>query len=130
MTKPPTGADSPKLGWLLQSYFYEYLIAQRQVSPRTVTAYRDVFRLLLRFAVRRDRRALAEMGLQDLNRELVLAFLEHLERERGNTARTRNVRCAPTARFTSGGRFHPGSSRFDLVADERCRGATGGTEAS
>lgn len=101
MTKAPTGADSPKLGWLLQSYFYDYLIAQRQASPRTVTAYRDVFRLLLRFAVRRDRRALAQMGLQDLNRDLVLAFLEHLERERCNTARTRNVRLAAIRSFVS-----------------------------
>lgn len=96
MTSPST----PKvaLGPALQSYFYSYLIGQRDASPRTITSYRDTFRLLLRF--------LQQQGLQpdklcvdDLDADRVLAFLADLEKSRGNCARSRNARLAAIRSF-------------------------------
>lgn len=91
--------QAPRLGELLQDYFYGHLINQRQLSARTVATYRDVFRLLLRFAVVHRHRALGQMTLSDLDAELVLAFLEHLQVDRCNGARTRNARLAAIRSF-------------------------------
>ena len=70
------------------------LIAQRQVSGHTVAAYRDTFRLLLAFARARTGTAPCELRLDDLDADLVGAFLEHLRSDRRNGARTRNARLA------------------------------------
>jgi len=79
---------------LVQSFFCERLVSQRNASPRTVSSYRDTVRLLLRFASARTRRTPAKLTLADLDAPLVLAFLDHLEKERGNSGRTRNARLA------------------------------------
>jgi integrase/recombinase XerD len=78
----------------LQSFFTDRLVRQRQVSPETVAAYRDAFKLLLRFAQRQTGKPPSELDLGDLDVELVGAFLDHLEHDRGNTPRTRNARLA------------------------------------
>ena len=77
---------------VLQAFFTERLIAQRQVSGHTVAAYRDTFRLLLAFAHERTGTAPCDLRLDDLDAALTGAFLEHLRRDRGNSARTRNAR--------------------------------------
>jgi site-specific recombinase XerD len=77
---------------VLQAFFTERLIAQRQVSGHTVTAYRDTFRLLLAFAQERTGTAPCDLRLDDLDAALIGAFLEHLRHDRGNGARTRNAR--------------------------------------
>jgi integrase/recombinase XerD len=77
---------------ILQAFFTERLIAQRQVSGHTVAAYRDTFRLLLAFAQERTGTAPCELRLDDLDAALIGAFLEHLRRDRRNSARTRNAR--------------------------------------
>jgi integrase/recombinase XerD len=77
---------------VLQAFFTERLIAQRQVSGHTVAAYRDAFRLLLAFAQQRTGTTPCELRLDDLDAALIGAFLDHLRRDRGNTARTRNAR--------------------------------------
>ena len=64
------------------------------MSPHTVAAYRDAFRLLFVFAWERCGKPPCELGFEDLDATLVGAFLDHLEAERGNTARTRNSRLA------------------------------------
>ena len=76
----------------LQAFFTERLINQRNASPHTISAYRDTFRLLLRFAQQRTGKAPFQLDIDDLDAPLIGAFLTHLERERGNTARTRNAR--------------------------------------
>ena len=76
----------------LQAFFTDRLITQRNASPRTVAAYRDTFKLLLRFAHEKTGKQPFELDLDDLDAPLVGAFLTHLERDRGNTARTRNAR--------------------------------------
>ena|SRR5437660_9335842 len=57
---------------LLEGFFTERLLHQRQASPHTVAAYRDTFRLLLGFVRRQRRRAPAQLDLHDLDAELIL----------------------------------------------------------
>ena len=76
----------------LEAFFTERLIRQRQVSPNTIAAYRDTLRLLLGFAAERTGKEPSELEVGDLDAPLIGAFLDHLEAERGNGARTRNAR--------------------------------------
>lgn len=78
----------------LEAFFTERLHRQCGASPHTVAAYRDTFRLLLRFAQRRLGKPPSALLLAEIDAPLVGAFLDHLEKERGNSARTRNVRLA------------------------------------
>ena len=78
----------------LQAFFTQRLIGQRRASPNTIAAYRDTFRLLLAFAETRTGRPPSRLQLEDLDAALILAFLEHLETDRRNGARTRNARLA------------------------------------
>lgn len=75
----------------LQAFFTDRLARQRQASPRTIAAYRDALRLLLTFVHRRNGTEPADLDWNDLNAEVFSAFLNHLEDERGNSVRTRNV---------------------------------------
>ena len=78
----------------LQAFFTDRLLTQRNASPRTVAAYRDTLRLLLRFAHQQTGKQPSRLDFADLDAPLIGAFLDHLEHERGNTARTRNARLA------------------------------------
>jgi integrase len=84
---------------VLQCYFCQYLINQRQFSPRTIAAYRDTFKLLLAFIERYRRRKPDDLCVQDLDAARVLTFLDHLEQTRHNSARSRNVRLAAIRSF-------------------------------
>lgn len=77
---------------VLQAFFTARLITQRDSSPRTIAAYRDTFRLLLGFAHEQTGKQPFELDIDDLDAPLIGAFLTHLERDRGNSARTRNAR--------------------------------------
>ena len=90
---------SPDLTEWIQRYFQEYLVRQRNVSPATVAAYRDTFRLLLQYWRQKRRQALATLSLESLTPDTVLSFLNHLEESRGNTIRTRNARLAALRSF-------------------------------
>jgi len=78
----------------LQAFFTDRLIRQRQASPQTIAAYRDTLRLLLVFAVGRTGTAPSRLDVGEIDAPLVGAFLDHLERDRGNGVRTRNARLA------------------------------------
>jgi site-specific recombinase XerD len=78
----------------VQAFFSERLIAQRQASPHTVAAHRDAVRMLLLFASSRTAKPLSRLDFTDLSAATVAAFLDHLERERANSARSRNARLA------------------------------------
>ena len=84
---------------LLEAFFSDRLIRQRQASEHTITAYRDTFRLLLRFAQARLDTAPTQLLLGQLDTELIGAFLDHLENQRGNCVRTRNARLAAIRSF-------------------------------
>jgi len=78
----------------LQAFFTERLLTQRKVSPHTIAAYRDSLRLLLTFAQQQTGKPPSGLDLADLDAPLIGAFLQHLQRERGNSAATRNARLA------------------------------------
>ncbi len=79
---------------ILEAFFTDRLLQQRNASEHTVAAYRDTMRLLLRFAHEQTRKQPSELDLADLDASLIGAFLDHLEHERQNSARTRNARLA------------------------------------
>jgi integrase/recombinase XerD len=87
------------LGSLLQQFFLERLMRQRHASACTIAAYRDCLRLLLAFAEQRLGKRPASLALQDLNPTFILEFLEHLEKQRHNSIRTRNARFAAIRAF-------------------------------
>ncbi|MEK6290829.1 MAG: tyrosine-type recombinase/integrase [Paraburkholderia tropica] len=84
---------------LVQEFFTDYMVQQRALSPRTVASYRDTFVLLLRFAEARLGLAAHELAIVDLNAKLLSEFLDHLEVQRHNSVRSRNVRLAAIRAF-------------------------------
>lgn len=89
----------PSFAALVQQFFTEYLVAQRAVSPLTVACYRDALLLFLDFASRRLGKAPTTMRLADLQPDLILAFLDHLEQDRKNSVRSRNLRLTALRAF-------------------------------
>jgi site-specific recombinase XerD len=84
---------------LLEAFFTERLMAQRQASPHTIAAYRDTFRLLLRYVQQRLKRRPSDVELKDIDVFLLVDFLDDLEKNRGNGARSRNARLAAIRSF-------------------------------
>jgi integrase/recombinase XerD len=84
---------------LLQGFFTDRLLRQRQASAHTIASYRDTFRLLLRFAADQLGRAPSALHTEDLQPAFLGRFLEHLEQQRGNSSRTRNARLAAIHSF-------------------------------
>jgi site-specific recombinase XerD len=84
---------------LLEAFFTERLLNQRRASPHTIAAYRDTFRLLLRFVQVNQGKSPVALLLEDFDATLISAFLDHLEVERHNSVRTRNVRLAAIRSF-------------------------------
>jgi site-specific recombinase XerD len=78
----------------VQAFFTQRLIKERNASPHTIAAYRDTIRLLLRFAATRCGQEPSMLDIADLDADTVAAFLDHLQTDRGNSARTRNARLA------------------------------------
>lgn len=92
----------------LQAFFTDRLARQRQASPRTVESYRDTLRLLLCFVQATAGTAPATLEWDDLDEPVITAFLDHLETQRGNGARTRNLRLtAIRSLFTYAALRHP-----------------------
>lgn len=82
------------LSSLVQQFFTDYLLTQRQVSEHTVASYRDGFSLLLQYAQKQYHRPASSLELQDLNARFIASFLNHLEKNRGVCVRSRNQRLA------------------------------------
>jgi integrase/recombinase XerD len=78
----------------LQTFFTDRLIRQRQASPNTIAAYRDAFKLLLAFTSEQTGKPPSGLDINDLDAEMISAFLDHLEHDRGNSISTRNARLA------------------------------------
>lgn len=96
---------------LLEGFFTERLMHQRQASPHTIASYRDTFSLLLRFVQEQTNKSPSNLSLRDLDAPVIGAFLEHLEKGRGNSARTRNTRLAAVhAFFGYAALYEPGVS--------------------
>ena len=89
----------PSFAALLERFFTQRLMQQRQASAHTIASYRDTFKLLLEFVQRRLRKAPSALALEDIDAPLVMAFLDEQEQVRGVTARTRNLRLTAVHSF-------------------------------
>jgi integrase/recombinase XerD len=87
------------LSTLLQSFFTDRLMKQRQASPHTIASYRDTFRLLLEFGYNQLKKPPSKLTLDDLNAPFIGAFLDHIQNERHNSSRTRNLRLTAIRSF-------------------------------
>lgn len=97
--REPSAPKSPSFSVLVQLFFTEYLVTQRAVSPRTVACYRDGLMLFLGFARRHLGKPPTAMRLADIQPDLLLAFLDHLEQQRHNSIRSRNLRLTALRAF-------------------------------
>lgn len=84
---------------LLEGFFTQRLMQQRQASPHTIASYRDTFKMLLHFIQQRLRKSPSKLTLADIDAPLIVAFLNELEKVRGITARTRNLRLTAVHSF-------------------------------
>lgn len=94
-----TAPKPPSFASMVQQFFTEYLVAQRAASPRTVACYRDALMLFLDFASRKLYKAPTSLRLVDIQPDLILAFLDHLEHRRNNAVRSRNLRLTALRAF-------------------------------
>lgn len=84
---------------LLESFFRHRMTKQRNASLSTIASYRDALRMLILFAAEHTQRKPCALTIADLDRDLVLAFLDNLEQTRKNTIQTRNARLAAIRSF-------------------------------
>ena len=95
----PESVQAPSFAALVQAFFAEHLLQHRAVSPCTLATYRDAFVLFLDFTQIRLHKLPTAMRLDEITPTLILDFLDHLERDRGNAVRTRNARLAALRAF-------------------------------
>jgi integrase/recombinase XerD len=93
-------ATSATLLPLVEAFFRSYLVQTRGASAHTIRAYRDTLRLLFKFLAERRGGKVADLTLDDLHVDAVLAFLSHLEGARANSVASRNVRLAAIRSFS------------------------------
>ncbi len=99
------------LSRLLEAFFTDRLMRQRDASPHTIASYRDTFCLLLQFAQRHLKKTPSALTLADIDAPFVGAFLDHIEEGRRNVARSRNCRLAAVRSFFHYAALHePGHS--------------------
>jgi len=89
----------PSLATLLESFFRSRLAKQRNASPSTIASYRDALRMLVLFAAERSGRKPCSLAVEDIDRDVILAFLDELEHKRKNTIQTRNARLVAIRAF-------------------------------
>jgi len=84
---------------LLLQRFFAHLRSTQEVSIHTIAAYRDTLKLLLHFIAKEQGTSMDRITFESFNPDTILAFLEHLQKERHNTTRTRNTRLAAIRAF-------------------------------
>ena len=88
-----------RLAPLLERFFTQRLMQERQVSSHTIASYRDTFRLFLKFTQKRLRKTPSELVFEQIDAPLIVAFLDHLEKHRGLSVRSRNLRLTAIRSF-------------------------------
>ncbi|MBX9569901.1 MAG: site-specific integrase [Candidatus Obscuribacterales bacterium] len=91
--------SSTNFAKLLENFFIQRLMKQRQVSPHTISSYRDTFRLLLQYSQKRLNKSPSKFELSDIDASLISSFLEHMEKDRKISASSRNARLAAIRSF-------------------------------
>jgi site-specific recombinase XerD len=84
---------------LLERFFTQRLMQERQASPHTIGAYRDTYRQFLKFVQQRLHRSPSQLNLEDIDAPLIVAFLDEIEKNQGVSVRTRNLRLAAIHSF-------------------------------
>lgn len=84
---------------LLERFFTQRLMQERQASPHTISSYRDTFRQFLTFVQLHLHKPPSRLNLEDIDAPLIVAFLDELEKHRGVSVRTRNLRLAAIHSF-------------------------------
>jgi integrase/recombinase XerD len=92
-------STSTLIGPLLQQFFVEHLMQHKHVSPQTTASYRDSFRLLLQYAKKHLKTEPVALEVKALDAPVILSFLDSLEKDRHNSARSHNVRLAAIRSF-------------------------------
>jgi len=87
------------LSTLITDFFMSHLAREHDASKHTVMAYRDALKMLLSFAARMKGCTVDRLRFEDLSVEVILDFLNYLEKTRGNTVSSRNVRLAAIHSF-------------------------------
>jgi len=77
---------------LLERFFTQRLMQQRQVSPHTISSYRDTFRMFLKFTQQQLHRPPSQLKFNEIDAPLIVAFLNHLEHQQKISVRSRNLR--------------------------------------
>jgi site-specific recombinase XerD len=77
---------------LLERFFTQRLMQQRQASPHTIRSYRDTFRHLLKFAARTLHKPPSRLNFEAVDAPLIVAFLDDVENQQGISVRSRNLR--------------------------------------
>src|SRR5246500_4951078 len=90
---------SISLAALLERFFTERLMRQRQASPHTISSYRDTFHQFLKFTEQRLGKAPSRLNFQEIDAPLIMAFLDHLEKHQGLSTRSRNLRLTALRSF-------------------------------
>jgi hypothetical protein len=94
---PMNVMNAPALGPVLSSFFNDYLKLQKGLRPNSIRSYADAMRLFLQFAAKTSERKITQLGLDDLDADLVSKFLNFLVE--GNAAQSRNLRLAALRTF-------------------------------
>lgn len=84
---------------LVERFFTQRLMNERQVSPHTICSYRDTFRLLLKFTQQRLHKPPSKLAFEQIDAPLIVAFLNGLEQQRGLSVRSRNLRLTAIQSF-------------------------------
>ena len=83
---------STNLAPLLERFFTQRLMQQRQASPHTISSYRDTFRQFLKFAQQRLHKPPSRLNFEEIEAPLIVMFLDDIEKHHGLSIRSRNLR--------------------------------------
>jgi site-specific recombinase XerD len=83
---------STSLAPLLERFFMQRLMQERRVSSHTISSYRDTFRLFLKFTQQRLHKPPSALLFEEIDAPLIRSFLDDLEKHRGLSVRSRNLR--------------------------------------
>ena len=92
---------SISLAPLLQRFFTQRLMQQRQASPHTISSYRDCFRQFLKFVQQQLGKPPSRLSFEEIDAPLIVAFLDQLEKRQGLSVRSRNLRLTAIHSFLS-----------------------------
>ena len=92
-------SDNKTFQNLIQKFFLQWLMAQRDVSPETVKSYRDTFKIFIKYLEAAHKIKPAAITINNLEAEYIIAFLDYLDQERGNKSKTINARHSAIGSF-------------------------------